>query len=163
MLALGIWLITSALNFGAQGAVLGVAGGLVLGLVRDRSPLARYGAFLIGLAFGLIALMAGLAGWVGFVAAMLILTVISGLTGGRLPLWAMILGAGVLATMYEPAFIASAWFLLTQYPSSFFLALATSSAGFIVALLVELLERVDDKEQLNEQSLTPADVQGAIE
>lgn len=139
VLALLVWIVTTWLELGAANGLLGVGAGLVLGLIREGSPLARYGAFLIGLVFGLIALVAGMVGWIGFAAAILILTVISAFTGGRLPLWAMILGAGVLAAMYEPYLMASAWFVLTQYPTAFFVALATSSGGFIVAVLVELM------------------------
>jgi len=141
VLAVAVLLITSAFQLSVENGLLGVAAGLLLGLIRDRSPLGRYAAFLIGLVFGLIALVAGLVGWIGFVVAILILTVISALTGGRLPLWAMILGSGVLAAMYEPFLIATPWYVLTQYPTVLLLALATSAGGFIATVLVELVQR----------------------
>lgn len=95
---------------------------------------------MVGLVFGLIALVFGMAGWIGWVVAVVILTVISTLTKGRLPLWAMLLGGGTLAAIYEPALMANPWFLLTQYPTSSLVALAGSAGGFLVTILVELLE-----------------------
>lgn len=141
VLAAVVWLLTSLLGVGGQNGLLGVAAGLLLGMVRYGSPLARYGGFLVGLVLGLIVMGAGMVGWVGYVAAMLILTVISGLTGGRLPLWAMILGGGVLAAMYQPYAIAVPWYILTQLPTALLVALATSAGGFIAAVLVELIEK----------------------
>lgn len=154
LLAVVVWLLTSWLEMGAQNGLLAVGAGLVLGLIPDRTPLARYGAFLIGLVLGLIAFAAGMAGPVGFVAAILLLTIISGLTGGRLPLWAMVLGSGIFAAMYGPDLIATGWYFLTQYPSAFFVALAGSSGGFIVAVFVELLYQEDASDE------APARVEG---
>lgn len=101
--------------------------------------LPRYGAFIIGLVFGILALLAGAAGWIGFVIAIVLLTVVSALTGGRLPLWAMILGAGTFSAMYLPSFTTSAWYVFTEYPTTLLLALAASSGAFIVAVIVELI------------------------
>lgn len=151
LLAAGVWIITAQMQLGAENGLLGVGAGLLLGLIRDHSPLARYGAFMIGLIFGIIALLAGMAGWIGFVVAILLLTVISGLTGGRLPLWAMVLGSGVLAAMYLPFLNATPWYVLTQYPTAFFIVLATSSGGFIAAVLVELIQqRHEEREKESE-------------
>lgn len=116
--------------------------GVVLGLTRDRSPLARYGAFLIGLVFGLFALVLGMVGWIGWVGGIFVLTVISALTKGRLPLWAMILGGGTLAAVYQPLLLSSPWFVFTQYPTVLLVTLAASSGGFLVTIVVELLEDV---------------------
>lgn len=143
-LAAVVWLVTSLMGVGGGDGLLGVAAGLLLGLIRSGTPLARYGAFLVGLLLGLIALGAGMAGWIGFVVAMLLMTVISALTGGRLPLWAMILGSGTLAAMYQNDLIATGWFVLTQFPTALSVALATSSGGFIAAVLVELIAGHDD-------------------
>ncbi len=142
VLALGVWHITTVFELGTANSLIGVMAGVVLGLARDRSPLARYGAFLIGLAFGLFALVLGLAGWIGWIAAIFVLTIISALTKGRLPLWAMILGGGTLAAIYQPLLIASPWFVFTQYPTVLLVTIAASSGGFLVTVLVELLEDV---------------------
>ena len=140
ILALSVWLVTSIFELKPANAMIGVVAGVVLGLARDRSPLARYGAFLIGLLFGLFALVLGFVGWIGWVIAIAILTLISALTRGRLPLWAMILGAGALAASYQPALVANPWFVFTEYPTAFLVTLAASSGGFLVTILVELLE-----------------------
>lgn len=145
VLALVVWLATSALDLGPSSALIAVVAGVVLGLARDRSPLARYGAYLIGLFLGLFALIFGMAGWIGWVVAIVIFTVISGLTKGRLPLWAMILGGGTLAAIYTPAVTLNPWFILTQYPTAFFVALAASSGGFLVTIMVELLADKEEK------------------
>lgn len=158
-LAVGVWLVTSWFEMGAHNGLLGVGGGLVLGLIRDGSPLARYGAFLIGLVLGIIASVADLAGGMAMLALVLILALISGLTSGRLPLWAMILGAGVFGAMFA-GWIDQSWFILTSYPSAFFVALATSSGGFIVAVFVELIydaEEEHDAEKLEEAEAAAAD------
>lgn len=148
VVAVGVGLLTSALGLGLENGVLGVMAGLLLGLVRSGSPLARYGAFLIGLVLGLVAIGGGLAGWIGFVVTILLLTIVSGLTGGRLPLWAMILGAGVFAAMYEPTLMANLWFVLTQYPTALIVALATSAGAFMVTVFVELIH--DKREEVAE-------------
>lgn len=149
ILSLAVWLITSVFDLGPTNALVGVVSGVVLGLLRDRSPLARYGAYLIGLFLGLFALVFGMVGWIGWVVGIIIFTVISFVTKGRLPLWAMILGGATFAAIFEPAVTANPWFLFTQIPTAFFVALAASSGGFLVTLIVELLE---DKETAKEEA-----------
>lgn len=150
VLAVGVWLVTQWFEIGAQNGLLGVGGGLVLGLIRDGSPLARYGAFLIGLIFGFVGSVADLIGGAGLLILILILTVISALTKGRLPLWAMILGTGVFGAMYS-GWIDQSWFILTSYPSAFFLALATSSGGFIIAVFVELIYDAEEEHDVKKE------------
>ncbi|MEI2728188.1 MAG: hypothetical protein V9E85_03665 [Candidatus Nanopelagicales bacterium] len=142
ILGLGVWFVTTIFELGTANALVGVLAGVVLGLTRDRSPLARYGAFLIGLVFGLFALVLGMVGWIGWVGGIFVLTVISALTKGRLPLWAMILGGGTLAAVYQPLLLSSPWFVFTQYPTVLLVTLAASSGGFLVTIVVELLEDV---------------------
>ena len=142
ILGLGVWFVTTIFELGTANALVGVLAGVVLGLTRDRSPLARYGAFLIGLVFGLLALVLGMVGWIGWVGGIFVLTVISALTKGRLPLWAMILGGGTLAAVYQPLLLSSPWFVFTQYPTVLLVTLAASSGGFLVTIVVELLEDV---------------------
>lgn len=139
VLGVVVWLLTSAIQVDAPGGVLGVAAGLVAGLIDDRSPVARFGALLVGLVLGLLALALGMVGWVGFVVAAIIFTIISGLTGGRLPLWAIFLGSGALAAAYGPELMATPWFVLTEFPSAFLVVLASSAGGFIIAVIAEAL------------------------
>lgn len=145
VLGLSIWYLTTIFELGTANSLIGVMAGVVLGLARDRSPLARYGAFLIGLAFGLVALVLGFAGGVAaWIGGIFVLTVISALTKGRLPLWAMILGGGTLAAVYQPLLLASPWFIFTQYPTVLLVTLAASSGGFLVTVLVEVLEDAEE-------------------
>lgn len=139
VLAVAVLMLLSLFNFSGLNGVLAVTGGLILGLIRDKSPLARYGAYLVGMVLGIIAVLAAEGGWIGFVVLIVVFTIISALTGGKLPLWAMILGGCTFGAMYVPYLTATAWYVLTQYPSTFFLALAASSGAFIVAVLTELL------------------------
>ena len=108
VLGLSIWYLTTIFELGTANSLIGVMAGVVLVLARDRSPLARYGASLIGLAFGLVALVLGFAGGVAaWIGGIFVLTVISALTKGRLPLLAMILGGGTLAAVYQPLLLAA--------------------------------------------------------
>lgn len=140
LLGLVVWLGASLFGLGPANAMIAVLAGVILGLARDRSPLARYCAYFIGLLFGILGLVFGMLGWVGWVVAIVLLTIVTTLTKGRLPLWAMILGAGTLAAIYEPAVTANPWFVLTQYPTALFVALAASSGGFLVTIIVEIIE-----------------------
>ncbi len=49
---------------------------------------------------------------------------------------------GTLAAIYQPLLIASPWFVFTQYPTVLLVTIAASSGGFLVTVLVELLEDV---------------------
>ncbi len=170
VLALGVWYLTTVFELGTANALIGVMAGVVLGLTRDRSPLARYGAFLIGLLFGLFAIVLGMVGWAGWVGAIFVLTIISALTKGRLPLWAMILGGGTLAAIYQPLLISSPWFVFTQYPTVLLVTIAASSGGFLVTVIVELLEDVkaphvgeDTSSDSGSEPLVPAQSSGSGE
>ena len=85
--------------------------------------------------------MLGMVGWIGWVGGIFVLTVISALTKGRLPLWAMILGGGTLAAVTNPS--------CSQAHGSFY-PVPDSSAGdprcvkwrILVTIVVELLEDV---------------------
>ncbi|MCH9816315.1 MAG: hypothetical protein K0U64_07660 [Actinomycetia bacterium] len=137
-LGLGVWLLTSSLDLGNVNGLMGIVAGLILGLIPDHSPLSRYIAFLIGMVFGIVALVAGLAGWIGFVAVVVIFTIISALTRGHLPFWAMLLGSGSFAAIYAPRLFSDPWYILTDYPTTFFLVLATSAGGFMIAIFAEM-------------------------
>jgi hypothetical protein len=156
-IGLGVWLLTSTLDLGEVNALIGITAGLILGLIPDGSPIGRYGAFFIGLIFGILALIFGLIGWIGWVIMILIFTIIAGLTGGRLPLWAFILGAGTLASVYAPQFFADAWFVLDDYPTAFFLTLAASSGGFLIVIFAEMWrDRGDEPDDSESAQQSPA-------
>lgn len=144
----------------AMGNVLvGVAAGAILALVREHTPVARIGAYVIGLVLTLVFYLLRLAllpqNWAGLAVSifflLLIFTVISGLTKGRLPLWAMILAAMVMSGGYESDFWATPWYAGTQLPTTFACGLVAAAGGFLIVLLVEWREKrggVDSKDPM---------------
>ena len=69
-----------------------------------------------------------------------IITLISALTKDKLPLWAMFLGTAVFAGSYNSYFMTTPWLFESQAVSVAAGSLFAVSAGFLVALLVELRE-----------------------
>lgn len=125
-------------------AVSGVATGAVIGLVPDRSPGERLGAFAAGfvaafVGYALRALVlpdttGGLA--VGVVVVFLLCTVAALAGAGRhLPLWAVLLGAGAFCGVYEAPFTAAVAEMATTSIDVATSLLATAGVGFVVAAL----------------------------
>ena len=122
--------------------LLGVASGAVLGLVPDRSPGARAGAFLIGF----LATWLGYALRAGFLpdsgtgramaAAFVVLAVtfVAVATAARLPLWAGFVGIAAMAGAYETVFTATP----TAFTSESMTALTTVSLATAFCFLVSL-------------------------
>src|SRR3954453_15469785 len=124
-------------------ALLGAALGAAVGLVPDGSPIGRIVAALVGmvvtqLGYGirapaLPALPAGRA--IAAAAVVLVLTGVCIATGGRLRLWALLLGAGAFVGAYETVYVASP---TTFVSDSFAMATAVSlgaAIGFAAASL----------------------------
>jgi hypothetical protein len=120
-------------------ALLGAAMGAVTGLVPDRSAAARMGGFLGGFVIALVgyfvraALLpdttAGRA-----VAVALVMLLCLGLTlalVGRLPLWAVLLGAGTFAGAYEFTYAAAPPEILDTSISTATTVLLTAAIGFL--------------------------------
>ncbi|MGV1037293.1 MAG: hypothetical protein ACOYD0_09745 [Candidatus Nanopelagicales bacterium] len=148
VLAFLVIMTGQVLNLSLQNVLLSLAVGAALGLVRTNSPVARIGAFLIGFLLGIIFFVLRLAvfpaTWLGNAAAVVLiilaLTLISALTKDKLPLWAMFLGAAVFAGSYNSYFMTTPWLFESQTVSVAAGSLFAVSAGFFVALLVELRE-----------------------
>ncbi|WP_407341680.1 hypothetical protein [Pengzhenrongella phosphoraccumulans] len=130
--------------------LLGAGIGGALGLVPDRSPGARLGAFAVG--FG--------AAWLGYLlraavlpdatngraaavfVVLLCCLALAMLTRGRLPLWATLLGAAAMAGSYESVYAADPTAFLTTSPTSASAVLLAAGAGFLAtALLAPRIER----------------------
>jgi len=145
VLAAVIVLLSGFLGPDVQGvALLGAALGGALGLVPDRSPAQRAGAFAVGFA----------AAWIGYllraatlpdapsgraVAVLVVLLVclaVAAGTRGRLPLWAALLGAGAMAGSYEAAYAADPTAFLASSPASATAVLLTAGAGFVATSLL---------------------------
>jgi len=125
-------------------ALLGAALGAAVGLVPDGSPIGRIVAALVGmvvtqLGYGIRAaalpdIPAGRA--IAAAAVVLVLTGVCIATGGRLRLWALLLGAGAFVGAYETVYVASP---TTFVSDSFAMATAVSlgaAIGFVVSSLV---------------------------
>ena len=145
VLAALIVLLSGFLGPDVQGVVLlGAALGGALGLVPDRTPAQRVGAFAVGF----------VAAWIGYllraatlpdapsgraVAVLVVLLVclaVAAATRGRLPLWATLVGAGAMAGSYEAAYAADPTAFLASSPASATAVLLTAGAGFVATSLL---------------------------
>jgi hypothetical protein len=175
VLTTAIVLLSDAFGLDVQGvALLGAALGGALGLVPDRSPAQRAGAFGVGF----------VAAWIGYavraavlpdtsggraVAVLLVLLLclaVAAGTRGRLPLWATLLGAAAMAGAYEltyaadpTAFVSSSWSTATS-------VLLAAGAGFVATSLLGPQVEVDRERERDlaaaqqeefEQTFAPAD------
>jgi hypothetical protein len=124
-------------------ALLGAAAGAVLGLVPDRSPAARLGAFLAGFAaawFG-YALRAGVLPDIPMgraIAAVVVVSVVTALataTANRLPMWAGFAGVLTLLGSYETTFAATPTSFLSDSMTAVTTSLLAAAVGFLVSVL----------------------------
>jgi hypothetical protein len=124
-------------------ALLGAAAGAVLGLVPDRSPAARIGAFLTGFAAAWIgyALRAGvlpdipMGRALAAVAVVSIVTAVATATANRLPMWAGLVGVVSLVGAYETTFAATPTAFVNESMTAVTTALLAASLGFLVTVL----------------------------
>ena len=138
--ALLVVLISGALDLGLEStALLGAAMGAVVGLVPDRTASMRLAGFVGGFVFA----------WIGYfvraallpdttagrgVAVALTLLLCLGLTlalMGRLPLWAVLLGAGTFAGACEFTYAAAPPEILDTSVSTATTLLLTAAIGFL--------------------------------
>lgn len=125
-------------------AVSGVATGAVVGLVPDRGPWARLGAFaagfvaaFVGYAVRALVLPDSTSGLAVGVAVVFVLCVVIAVAGaGRyLPLWAVLLGAAAFSGVYERPFTAAVPEMATTSIDVATSLLLTVGVGFVVATL----------------------------
>lgn len=150
--AVGLVIIISASNgLGIEPyALAGVAAGAVIGLVPDRTPLARLGGFVagfvavfVGFAVRAMLLPDTTAGRVvAAVATCLLCVLVTGLTRGRLPLWSLLLGVGTFAGVYEAPFAAAEAEMATTSIDVATSLLTAVAAGFAVAVATAARTRV---------------------
>jgi hypothetical protein len=132
---------------------MGLAIGAVLGLVPDRMPAARAGAFAVGFvaAWGGFALRAGFLPDIPLGRALATAAVLAAVTAataasvGRLPLWAGLLGVASFSGGYETTFSTNpAGFVTDSMTDATTLALAVGLGFFAVTLVDGLVRpRVD--------------------
>lgn len=132
-------IISDALGWSLDAVVLvGAAAGGVVGLVADRGPVARVLSFLLGIlaaAIGYVlraAVLPDNTNARALVAALVILIValIAGVSGNRLPFWAGLVGVVALAGAYEEAFTASPGSVLTTLPVWLTSVVVMAAVGF---------------------------------
>jgi hypothetical protein len=144
---LGLLVVDHGALVGQQLVHLGemsLAVGAVLGLVHDRTPAARAGAFAVGL----VATWAGFAVRAGFLpdiplgralataAVLAAVTAVVVFSGGRLPLWAGLLGVAAFSGGYETTFATNpAGFVSDSTTAATTIALAIGLGFFAVTLI----------------------------
>lgn len=141
-----VFIVSQLLALPAQDVLVAVAGGTVLASVGQASPIQRYVSFLIGMVSGLVyfaalaALVPGtwMGGLVATCAAILLCTLISAATKGRLPLWAMLLGMVLFAATYKPLFSLELWMFESQSIMIACWLLFAVTCGYLVVIAVEL-------------------------
>jgi hypothetical protein len=124
-------------------ALLGAAAGAVLGLVPDRLPAARLGAFLGGFAAAWIgyALRAGvlpdipLGRAIAVVVVVALVTALAVATANRLPMWAGFVGVVTLLGSYETTFAATPTAFVSDSMTAVTTSLLAAALGFLVAVL----------------------------
>lgn len=146
-------------------ALLGAAAGGVVGLVPDRSPLARVVGFAAGLAiawagYGVrAALLPDTAGGraVAVFVVMALVTVVAAATLGRLPLWSLLVGVVAMVGSYEELYAASPSQFLTTSPSAATTVLLAASIGFVASALLGAgagpARRATDAERTDDESV----------
>jgi hypothetical protein len=120
-------------------ALFGVAVGAVVALVPDRMPAMRLVGFLAGLAAAWIGYLVR-AGFlpesipgrsVGLGLVVLLCVLVAGLSFGRVPLWATLLGAAGMVGAYEAAHSAAPPEVVSTSFSAATALLMTAAVGFL--------------------------------
>lgn len=135
-------------------ALLGASLGAVVGLVPDRSVGGRMAGFLTGF----------VAAWVGYglragvlpdipmgraiasVIVVLAITAVATATGGRVPLWSGLVGAGALLGAYETTFATTPTSFVTDSMTAATTVLLSAAVGLLVASTLSIVrpEPVED-------------------
>lgn len=143
-------ILSSALGLEIESvALLGAALGAVVALVPDRGPAARLLAFFAGFVVAWLgyALRAAVlpdsdGGRAAAVVTVVLLCVgVLALSGGRLPLWGLLLGTAALTGAYEFTFAAAPPELLTTSLDTATTLFLSVAVGFCAAALATSFER----------------------
>lgn len=153
-----------ALRLGLRNTLYGAAIGAVLGLVPVRSVVGRLGGFLLGVVFAWIGyavraqfLPDSVAGQViAVVLVVLLITLASALTVGRIPMWSGLLGVAGLIGAYEFLYSAAPYNFLSDSVVAVSSLLVTVALGFLVGVVSDVLGGDDDDEIVLERPASPA-------
>jgi len=147
--------IAGLIGISFQNTVMGVGAGATVAIVRVGHPLWRLVGFLIGFAAGVVfdAMRLGLlpGGWsvvggaVMLAIVLLLVTIVSGVSSGRISLWSMVLGALTFIAGFSPVMDAAPWTANAELPGQVFSLLAMAAIGFLCVLPAELLPETGTK------------------
>ncbi len=149
--ALALW-VGAALQMPLGGIIFSGGVGTVLGLVKQGGPIARIVSFLIGfvvswLLFGIQAALLPqvvLSQIIGAVILLAIITLVAGLSGNKMPFWALLLGSATMVGAYQTQFANAPQGFLSQSVSSAGGTLVGVALGLIVAFIMELIGADDE-------------------
>lgn len=138
----------TAMGISFQGTVIGVGGGVIAAIVAIGSPLSRLCGFLIGFGLGIafdamrLGLLPGGASVAGQAVALavilIVITLVSGVTAGRISAWSMLLGSLTFIVGFVPV-MQQPWTAAEQFPSLAFNLLAMAAIGFLTVVPAEML------------------------
>ncbi len=163
-LAVAFLFLGGGLGLSAGNVLYGLAAGAVLGLVRIKSPLQRLVSYLIGFALGWIFFVLQVAVFPGSTAGfalatgivVVVATVVAGLTGDRLPLWACFLGVMTFVGAYAGSFAAAPWDFIPDTVATASTILLAFAAGYVMCLLVEIREARGGVDRTDPMEIEPS-------
>lgn len=140
-------LLNSLLDLGLGSVLLGTALGGALGMLTVGGPIGRVGAFLVGFVITVVGylvrvLLLNETGLGLFLFALLVIgvvTLVAGLTKGRMPLAAGLLGAASVVGGYEVLFSFAPQNITDQLVPAASAVLLPAAVAFFAATLAQLL------------------------
>ncbi|MAT60239.1 MAG: hypothetical protein CMH41_01050 [Micrococcales bacterium] len=132
------------LDLGTSSVVFGLLIGGAIGIARDGSALGRIGGFVLGLIAGIVFYGLRLAvfndSFPGQILTLLILvalvTIVCGLTAGRMPLWSSMLGSALIVGAFEYSYENEIYYAQSLIVSNTTSALLPAALGILAGVIV---------------------------
>lgn len=145
--------VNAWLQYGLGLAAFALTVGVVLGLIRTSSPLARLAAFVIGFvivwaAYGIQAQFLPqltVSQAIMVFVVMVLITIIAAISRGKLPFWAFLLGAAGMLGAYGITFQDNPQDFKADSVATVGAFLFPMALGFLAALLVVLIPQDSDR------------------
>ncbi|NQU36128.1 MAG: hypothetical protein HQ526_00850 [Actinobacteria bacterium] len=153
-------------QLGLDNVLFATGCGALLGLIPDKSPGVRIGAFFLGFFIGALGylfraavlpdsyLAQGIAAFFGI----MIVTLICGLTRGRLPFWGAILGLIAITGAYNATFTAAPYDFIQSALATIGSLLLCAGVGMLAIVLGQLIV---GSEEADEPAATEPKVPGS--
>lgn len=156
-------LIGASLNIALGSTLFAGAIGAVLGLVPDRSPLARIGGFLIGfvIAWVMYGIQAqflpqiNVSNAIMTLVTIIIVTIIAALAHNKIPFWSFLLGAAAISGAYGVQFGSSPELFLTQSVAAAGGVLFVAALGMVAAMLAEMIQSESSEPNIGSAQQVP--------